>query len=349
MEKKVNFELGVYSFGNTPRNKDGSYASTAQAVRDALEAVKLAEEVGLDYFGFGEHHTNSMPISSPASMVVAAAALTNKIKLGTTVSVLSTEEPIRLYQQLSTAASIAPGRIDMVAGRGSSDITFSIFDYNSNDYDMLFSSKFELLLELNRHERVTWKGKHRQKGLENTLIIPRPEQPLKIWLGTGGSTNSVLRAAELGVPMFLGILGGSPEKWANYGSAYRDAWTKAGHSPNQADIGVAVHGFVADNNQEAKKIYLEYEGQMFMTGSAEIGRPMSKPVGREADLEKGMVFAGSPENVAERIVNLHKLLGHSRQNLQMDVGGMPQKTFLKSIELLGTKVLPMVRKELDNH
>lgn len=348
MEKKVNFELGVYSFGNTPRNKDGSYASTAQAVRDALEAVKLAEEVGLDYFGFGEHHTNSMPISSPASMVVAAAALTNKIKLGTTVSVLSTEEPIRLYQQLSTAASIAPERIDIVAGRGSSDITFSIFDLDQNNYDLLFNSKFELLLQINQNERITWSGKHRKKELVNTLIVPRPEHPLKIWLGTGGSPNSVYRAAELGVPMFLGILGGSPEKWANYGITYRDAWSKAGHSPNQADIGVAVHGFVAENDKAAKKIYLEYEGQMFMTGSAEIGRAMSKPIGREADLEKGMVFAGSPENVAERIVNLHKLLGHSRQILQMDVGGMPHKTFLKSIELLGTKVLPIVRKELDD-
>src|SRR5690606_17414144 len=218
MEKKVNFELGVYSFGNTPRNKDGSYASTAQAVRDALEAVKLAEDVGLDYFGFGEHHTNSMPISSPASMVIAAAALTTKIKLGTTVSVLSTDDPIRLYQQLSTASSIAPNRIDIVAGRGSSDITFSIFDLDENNYDLLLISKFDLLLQLNKNERITWTGKHRKKGLDNTLIVPRLEQPLTIWLGTGRSPNSVYRAAELGVPMFLGILGGSPEKWANYGN-----------------------------------------------------------------------------------------------------------------------------------
>ena len=347
MNNKKNFELGVYSFGNTPRNEDGSYASTAQAIRDALEAVKLAEDVGLDYFGFGEHHTNSMPISSPASMVVAAAAATNKIKLGTTVSILSTEEPIRLFQQLATAAAIAPNRIDIVAGRGSSDITFPIFDLDSTDYDLLFNSKFELLLHLNKNERVTWRGKHRKQGLNNTLIVPQPEQPLKIWLGTGGSPNSVYRAAELGVPMFLGIIGGTPERWGNYGIAYRDAWTNAGHPENLSDIGVGVHGFVAENNQEAKKIYLEYEGQLFKTASAEIGRPMGKPFGREADLEQGMVFAGSPENVAERIVNLYKLLGHSRQVLQMDVGGMPHKMFLKSIELLGTKVLPIVRKELD--
>jgi alkanesulfonate monooxygenase SsuD/methylene tetrahydromethanopterin reductase-like flavin-dependent oxidoreductase (luciferase family) len=346
METNKKFELGVYTFGNTPRNEDGGYGSTAQAVRNVLEAVRLAEEVGLDYFGFGEHHTQSMPLSSPTSLVVAAAASTTKIKLGTTVSVLSTDDPIRVYQQLATAASIAPGRIDMVAGRGSSDITFSIFDFDESDYDMLFSSKFELLLELNRHERVTWKGKHQSKGLKDVLIIPRPEQPLKIWLGTGGSPDSVYRAAQLGVPMFLGILGGTPEHWAQYGHAYRDAWVKAGHTAGEADVAVAVHGFVGENDREAKKIYLQYEGEMFKTGSAEIGRSMRVPSGREADLKYGMVFAGGPNEVADRIIHLHNLLGHSRQIIQMDVGGMPHKMFLKSIELLGTKVLPQVHEEL---
>ena len=342
------FELGVYSFGNTPRKADGTYLSTAQAIRNALEAVKLAEDVGLDYFGFGEHHTNSMPISSPASMVVAAVASTSRIKVGTAVTVLSTEEPIRLYQQLSTAAAIAPGRVDIVAGRGSSDITFSLFDLNENNYDLLFNSKFDMLLHLNNNERITWNGRHRSKGLNDMLIVPKPDDALKIWLGTGGSSNSVLRAAELGVPLFLGILGGTPDHWARYGAAYRDAWLASEHPEEQADIGVAVHGFVAENDKEAKKIYLEYEGQMFVTGSAEIGRSMGRPPGRAADLEYGMVFAGSPENVAERIIELHRLLGHSRQILQMDVGGMPHDIFLKSIELLGSKVLPIVRDRLSS-
>src|SRR3954470_13767632 len=258
METNKRFELGVYTFGNTPRNENGGYGSTAEAIRNVLEAVKLTEEVGLDYFGFGEHHTQSMPVSSPTSLVNAAAASTSKIKLGTTVSVLSTEEPIRVYQQLATAASIAPGRIDMVAGRGSSDITLSIFDFDESDYDMLFSSKFELLLEVNRSERVTWNGKHRSKELKDVLIVPRPEQPLKIWLGTGGSPGSVYRAAQLGVPMFLGILGGTPEHWSQYGLAYRDAWTKAGHKREDADVAVAVNGFVGENDSKARQIYLQY-------------------------------------------------------------------------------------------
>ena len=346
-EPKKTVELGVYTFGNTPRTADDGYGPTAQAIRDALEAVHVAEAVGLDFFGFGEHHTRSMPVSSPTSLVTAAAASTRRIKLGTTVSVLSTDEPIRVFQQLATAAAIAPGRIDVVAGRGSSDITFPIFDLDERDYDMLFSSKLELLLELNRHERVTWSGPHRRRPLHDTLVVPRPEQPLRIWLGTGGSPGSMLRAAELGVPMFLGILGGTPEHWAQYGRAYRDAWAKAGHPTKAADVAVAVHGFVGENDREAKATYLEHELRMFQTGSAEIGRPMRAPSGRAADLERGMVFAGGPDEVADRILHLHKLLGHSRQILQMDVGGMPHATFLKSIELLGTKVLPRIRKELE--
>ena len=218
----MTFELGVYSFGNTPRTADGGYGPTAQAIRDVLEAVRVAEEVGLDFFGFGEHHTGSMPLSSPTALVNAAAASTQRIGLGTTVTVLSTDEPIRVFQQLATAAAIAPGRIEAVAGRGSSPITFPIFDLDERDYDMLYSSKLELLLAIDGHERVTWSGPHRRRALENALIVPRPEKPLKIWLGTGGSPGSVYRAVELGLPMFLGILGGTPQHWAQYGHAYRD-------------------------------------------------------------------------------------------------------------------------------
>src|SRR5215207_7647100 len=167
----MTLELGVYSFGNTPRTADGGYGTTAQAIRDVLEAVKLAEQVGLDFFGFGEHHTPSMPLSSPTSVVTAAAASTERIKLGTIVSVLSTDEPIRVFQQLATAAALAPGRIEAVAGRGSSAITFPIFDLDERDYDMLFRSKLDLLLALNRNEHVRWTGPHRRRHVD-ALIVP---------------------------------------------------------------------------------------------------------------------------------------------------------------------------------
>jgi alkanesulfonate monooxygenase SsuD/methylene tetrahydromethanopterin reductase-like flavin-dependent oxidoreductase (luciferase family) len=342
----VSFELGIYSFGNTPRT-DGGYGPTAQAIRDVLEAVHVAEQAGLAFFGFGEHHTASMPLSSPTSLVNAAAASTRSIRLGTTVTVLSTDESIRVFQQLATAVALAPGRIEVVAGRGSSTITFSLFDLDERDYDMLFSSKLELLLALNQHDRVTWSGPHRKRPLDATLVVPRPEQPLPIWLGTGGSPESVMRAVELGLPLFLGILGGTPAHWAQYGRAYREAWAQAGRPADAARIAVATHGFVGESDGDAKRTYLEHELRMFEAGSAEIGRPMRMTPARAAEYERGgMVFAGGPNEVADRILHLHELLGHSRQILQMDVGGMSHATFLKGIELLGTKVLPQIQKEL---
>jgi alkanesulfonate monooxygenase SsuD/methylene tetrahydromethanopterin reductase-like flavin-dependent oxidoreductase (luciferase family) len=281
-------------------------------------------------------------------MVNAAASVTQRIGLGTTVSVLSTDDPIRVFEQLATAAAIAPGRVEAVAGRGSSNITFSLFDLDERDYDMLFSSKLELLLALNASDSVTWSGPHRRRPLEDVLVVPRPEQPLRIWLGSGGSPESVLRAVQLGLPLFLGILGGTPAHWAQYGRAYRDRWTQAGHPGPPADIAVAVHGFVADDDKHAKRTYLDYETRMFQAGMAEIGRPGPPPTNRAASYgPDGMVFVGGTDEVTERILNLHKQLGHSRQIFQMDVGGMPQSTFLRAIELLGTEVLPAVRKELE--
>ncbi|WP_018636396.1 LLM class flavin-dependent oxidoreductase [Parafrankia elaeagni] len=343
----MTFELGVYTFGNTPRLASGRCGPTAHAIRDALEAIKLADEVGLDYFGVGEHHMRAMPLSSPTSLVNAAAAATNRITLSTAVTVLTTDDPVRVYQQLATAASIAPGRVELVAGRGSSAITFPLFDYDERDYDMLYSSKLRLLMAINAGENVTWHGPHRTHPLQGVTIFPRPEQPLKIWLGTGGSPESVYRAVEFGLPMFLGILGGTPEHWAQYGHAYRSAWAQAGHPAEQADIAVAVHGFVADTDAQARSTYLEYEHRMMAEGMAELGRPAPPPGARAAAFERGgMVFVGSPNEIADRILHLHGLLGHSRQILQMDVGGMPHRDVLHGIELLGTKVLPQIRAEL---
>ena len=343
----MRFELGVYTFGNTPRNPGGGYGTTAQAIRDALEAARLADEVGLDFFGFGEHHTTSMPQSSPAAMVNAAAASTRQIRLGTTVTVLSTDEPLRVFEQLATADAVAPGRVEVVAGRGSSPVTFPLFDYDERDYDMLFASKLDLLLAANANERVTWNGPHRQRPLEGALIVPRPDTPLRVWLGTGGSPGSVLRAVEFGLPMFLGVLGGTPQHWAQYGHAYREAWAQVGHPAGAAGIAIAVHGFISQDDREAKATYLKHELRMFTTGAAEIGRPGMAPPGRAADLEPGgMVFAGGPNEVTDRILRLHQMLGHDRQILQMDVVGMPHATYLKAIELLGTEVAPQVRKEL---
>lgn len=343
----MTFELGVYSFGNTPTNSDGSRAHTSQAVRDALEAAQLADQVGLDYFGFGEHHTASMPLSSPSAMVAAAAASTTAIKLGVAVSVLSTDDPIRVFEQLSVADALAPGRIEAVAGRGSSTVTFDLFDHDERHYDALFASKLDLLLAINAGENVTFDGPHRRKPLREVTVYPRPAKPLPIWLGTGGSPGSVMRAAELGMPLFIGVLGGSPAHWSQYAHAYREAWAEARHAPTDARVAVAVHGFVGDDNAAAKAKYLHHEKVMMQVGAAEAGRPPMAIAGREVDLAPGgMVFAGSPAEITERILALHEAMGHDRQILQMDVGAMPHHDYLRAIELLGTEVLPQLRAHL---
>jgi alkanesulfonate monooxygenase SsuD/methylene tetrahydromethanopterin reductase-like flavin-dependent oxidoreductase (luciferase family) len=312
-------------------------------VRDLLEAIQLADRVGLDAFGIGEHHTRGMPMSSPTSIINAAAASTEQIILSTTVNVLSTDEPIRVFQQLATAAAVAPGRIEAVAGRGSSAITFPLFDEDEADYDMLYLSKLGLLLEIDRSDPVTWSGPHRRRPLEGATIVPRPESPLPIWLGTGGSPESVGRAVELGLPMFLGILGGTPEHWARYGDAYRGAWREV-HDTEPADVAVAMHGFVSEDDAKAKETFLRYEHRMFVEALGEMGRPAPSAESRAAQYgPDGMVFVGGPEQMADRIIGLHGLLGHRRHIIQMDVGGMPQAEYLRAIELLGTEVLPRVR------
>jgi alkanesulfonate monooxygenase SsuD/methylene tetrahydromethanopterin reductase-like flavin-dependent oxidoreductase (luciferase family) len=344
----MTLQLGVYSFGNTPRLPDGRRGATGQAIRDLLEAITLADEVGLDFFGVGEHHLRTMPLSSPTAVVNAAAASTRRITVGTTVTVLSTDDPIRVFEQMATADALAPGRVEIVAGRGSSTITLPLFDYDENDYDMLYASKLELLMAVNAQEKLTWDGPHRTRPLRDVTAYPRPAQPLPIWLGTGGSPESVYRAVELGLPMFLGILGGTPEHWAQYGTAYRTAWGQAGHPAERARIAVAMHGFVADTDADARALYLEHEGHMFRDASAEMGRTAPPIAGREAAYDRGgMVFVGGPEEVADRILHLHSLLGHDRHILQMDVGGMPHRDFLRAIELLGTEVAPRVRAALD--
>lgn len=190
------FELGVYSFGNTPLRPDGSPGSTGEAIRNLIEAIRLAEAVGLDFFGVGEHHTTNMPVSSPTSVINAAAAVTSRIGLGSTVTVLSTDDPIRVYQQHTTADALAPGRIEITAGRGSSVDSFPLFGYHLEDYDALYAAKLDLLLTVNRQERVTWKGPFRDVPLEDALVVPRARQPLKIWLGTGGNPESYSGASD---------------------------------------------------------------------------------------------------------------------------------------------------------
>lgn len=339
----MKFELGVYSFGVAGRDSEGNVVTTAQAVRNVLEQIRIAEQVGLDFFGVGEHHHEQVPVSSPTSVINAAAAMTSTITLSTAVSVLSTDDPIRLYQQAATAAIVSNDRVEIIAGRGSSTESFSLFGYELDDYDRLYADKFGLLLAINARERVSWDGPIRPP-LENALVVPRPDKPLKIWLGTGGSPGSSVRAGSSGLPISYGILNGTPEYWGQIGELYRQSAREADVDPERLEISVASHGFVGHDGLATKQRFHHHEVASF----ALAGRAMPTRWEQvQANYSPGgMVFAGDPVEIAERIIDLHRHLGHRRQFLQMDIGGMPHREVLTSIELLGGEVAPLVRAEL---
>jgi alkanesulfonate monooxygenase SsuD/methylene tetrahydromethanopterin reductase-like flavin-dependent oxidoreductase (luciferase family) len=344
--RRMTFELGVYSFGNVQRRPDGGLDSAASAIRNVLEAIQLAEQVGLDFFGVGEHHTLAMPISSPASVVNAAAAVTRRIGLGSTVTVLSTDDPIRVYQQHATAAAISGGRVDITVGRGSSTDSFPLFGYHLADYDELYAAKLDLLLQVNETERVTWSGPYRDISLQDALVVPRAERKLKIWLGTGGNPQSTIRAGMLGIPVAYGILAGTTPHWRQLADLYYQAAGQAGHPPQALDISVATHGFIARDGRQAKEAF--YRSESSVMGRASLhGDPKPDPAFFDQRyFAGGMVFAGDPSEIADRLIDFQQVLGHSRHILQMDLGHMPHQDVLRSIELLGAEVLPRVRSAL---
>ncbi len=341
-------ELGVYSFGDVQKNaQTGELGSTADATRNLLEAIQLADETGLDYFGIGEHHTREMPASAATVILGAAATTTKNIKLGSAVTVLSTDDPVRVYQQFATLDAVSNGRAEITAGRGSSTESFPLFGHSLNDYDELYAEKLDLLLKINESESVTWQGKFRP-ALNEALVVPRPESgSLPIWLATGGNPHSSVRAGILGLPISYAIIGGQAARFAPLAELYRRAGAQAEIAPEQLKISVATPGFVGENAKQAKDFFwTHWHAVMEQLGKI---RGFAPPPRSHYDSEAsggGAIFAGEPEEIAERIITLQKQLGHMRQFFQMDVGQMPHKDFLRSIELLGTKVKPLVDAEL---
>jgi probable LLM family oxidoreductase len=346
-QAKADMQIGAYSFGDTQRTSDGGLHTTAGAIRNLFDAIVHADTVGLDYFGVGEHHTPEMPASSPGTVIAAAAAATRQITLGSSVSVLSTDDPVRVFQQFATADAIAPGRIEITAGRGSSTESFPLFGYDLADYDRLYAEKLELLLAINASERVSWSGTVRP-ALNDAVVVPRPTSgALPIWLGTGGSPQSSARAGSLGLPVVYGVIGGIPARFAPLADLYRRAAAQTGHSGPNIKVAVAGLGFIAPTTREAKERW--YPG--WHTAFEEIGRirGFSAPSRAEFDVMaqgEGAYFVGSPDDVAARIVELHRHLGHMRHFLQMDLGGLPQEYLLESITLLATEVKPRVTRLL---
>ncbi|ULH17306.1 LLM class flavin-dependent oxidoreductase (plasmid) [Deinococcus sp. KNUC1210] len=343
------FQLGIYSFGErTADAATGLTVSPQQRVRDLLEEIELADQVGLDVYGVGEHHRPDFVISNPAMVLAAAASRTRNIRLTSAVTVLGTEDPVRVYQAFSTLDLISGGRAEIMAGRGSFIESFPLFiGGHPQDYDELFSEKLDLLLKLQESEHLSWKGRYRAP-LNDVGVYPRPVQPsIPVWLGVGGTPASAQRAGEMGLPMALAIIGGMPERFQPFVRVYRDAARAAGHDPALLPLGINSHGYLARTSQQAAdEAYPAHAAVMNKLGR-ERGWPPLTRAHFEGDRSlRGASFVGDPQQVSEKILFQHELFGHQRFLLQTSVGTLPHAQIMKSIELLGTEVAPVVRAEV---
>lgn len=340
-------ELGVYSFGEIDPSRAGDPAVAGERVRDLIEEIVLADEVGLDVFGVGEHHRADYVVSCPAIILAAAASRTKRIRLTSAVTVLSSDDPVRVFQDFSTIDLISGGRAEIMAGRGSFIESYPLFGQDLDDYDALFIEKLRLLLELRDKEYVTWEGKLRP-SIDNRGVYPRPLQsPLPVWIAVGGTPASIMRAGALGLPLAVAIIGGAPERFAPMVQLYRDAALRAGHDPGSLSVSINSHGFIADSTAQAAALafppYLEAMGRI----GRERGWP--PPTRRQFDMEMsphGALFVGDAQQVIDKILYEHELFGHQRTLLQFTVGPMTHADVMRSIEIYGMEVAPAVRKAL---
>lgn len=340
-------ELGIYTFVEHTPDRSGTLIPRERRIANLLEEATLADEAGLDVFGVGEHHRADYLSSTPAVLLAAIAARTTRIRLSSAVTVLSSDDPVRVFQEYSTLDLISNGRAEILAGRGSFIESFPLFGYDLNDYNELFSEKLELLLKLRSEERVSWQGRFRAP-LRDQPVFPRPLQaPLPVWVAVGGTPQSVVRAATLGLPMALAIIGGSPERFVPYADLYREAWAKAGHNPAEAQLSINSHGFIADDAARAAEA--AFHPYMYQMGKIGRERGWPPPTKHQFDAErsaKGAVLIGDPQQVIDKILWEHELFGMTRFTLQLTVGSMPQAETMRAIELFGGVVAPAVRKAI---
>ena len=326
-------EFGIYTFAElTPDPKTGRTITPAQRLRDLIEEIELADQVGLDVYGVGEHHRPDFAVSAPAVVLAAAAERTRRIRLTSAVSVLSSDDPIRVFQQFATLDLLSDGRAEIMAGRGSFIESFPLFGYDLADYDRLFEEKLRRLLELLR----TVDG-----------VYPRPIQdPLPVWVAVGGTPESAARAGSLGLPMALAIIGGQPERFVPFAELHRRAARAAGHEP-PPPLSINSHGFVAETSQAAADEFFEpFASMMNRIGRERGWSPLTRTDYDALRTLRGALAVGSPQEVAEKILFQHELFGHQRFLIQFTVGSLPHASTMRSIELFGTEVAPLVRAEI---
>jgi probable LLM family oxidoreductase len=339
-------ELGVYTFAEaTPDPKTGRTISPAERLRDLIEEIALADKVGLDVFGVGEHHRPDYVASAPAVVLAAAAERTKNIRLTSAVTVLSSDDPVRVFQNFATLDLLSGGRAEIMAGRGSFIESFPLFGYDLDDYDSLFAEKLDLLLKIRATERVTSAGQHRAP-IRDRGVYPRPVQAeLPIWIAVGGTPQSVVRAGTLGLPLALAIIGGEPERFAPLVLLYREAGRRAGHDPAALKVGINSHAYVADASQQAAdEFFPAYADVMTKLGRERGWPPTTRPQFDHLRSPRGALAVGSPQEVIDKILFQHEIFGHDRYLAQFSVGTLPHAQIMRSIELFGTKVAPAVRK-----
>jgi probable LLM family oxidoreductase len=340
-------ELGIGMFGDNHYDQHGKPLPAGERLRELIEEIKLMDELGIDFFGIGEHHRPDYAVSVPEVVLAAAASVTQNIKLGSAVTVLSSSDPVRIYQAFATLDQISNGRAELMAGRGSFIESFPLYGYNLNDYNALFEEKLELLLAINRQEHITWKGKYRAP-LHDQQVLPRAvNNHLNIWVAVGGTPESVVRAARLGLPVMFAIIGGNPAQFGPLFQYYRELYEHHGHDPKNFQVGVHMHSlFGEQSHATADAYYPVYASQMNRVGASRGWSSFTRSQYDYGRGKEGAYLFGDANEAVDKILHMHELFGLTRFSAHMDVGGPSHAMLMKSIEIFGTKIAPRVKAEL---
>lgn len=340
-------ELGIGMFGDNHYDASGKPLPAGERLRELVEEIKLMDEVGVDFFGIGEHHRPDYAVSVPEVILAAAATVTKKIRLGSAVTVLSSSDPVRIYQSFATVDQLSGGRAELMAGRGSFVESFPLYGYDLNDYDALFEEKLNLLLQINKQQRLTWKGKYRAP-IQDQEVLPRAvNNNLDIWLALGGTPQSVVRAGKAGLPVIFAIIGGNPAQFLPLFKYYKELYEHFGHDMNRFRVGVHMHCFFGDNSaQTANDYYPVYAAQMNRVGRSRGWPPFQRSQYDQGRGKEGHLLIGDANEAIDKILQLRELFGLTRFSAHMDVGGPSHASLMKSIEIYGSKIVPKVREAL---
>jgi probable LLM family oxidoreductase len=340
-------ELGIGMFGDLHIDKSGAIQPAGQRMQELIEEIKLMDEVGLDFYGIGEHHRPDYAVSAPEIILAAAASVTKNIKLGSAVSVLSSSDPVKLYQSFATIDLLSNGRAELMAGRGSFIESFPLFGYNLQDYDTLFEEKLELLLKINNNPRITWKGKFRAP-LNDQPIYPRAvNDHLDIWIAIGGTPESVVRAGKFGLPVVFAIIGGNPAQFKPLFDYYKEVYKHFNHDMSKFRVGVHMHSFFGDDSKQIADMYYPlYSAQMDRVGRSRGWQTFQRSQFEMGRGKQGALIIGDANEAIDKILQMQEMFGLTRFSAHMDVGGPPHTALMKSIEIFGTKIAPKVREAL---